>query len=389
MEQQEAKEQYEIEGKDDKSNHYTILISLIEQKNLIRFFVELDMDSDAKFHIELDFNQLKQIHHLFNNEQTIQNIKDAYNELIALLKDNKNHGEENTIEIDQNLILLIPYKRAFKDFIKFELKKEGLNLKNKVEILFKTIKALNNQIKEMNEKIIELESINNNNIYKEYDSEGNLIFEGNFLKSKGKEYNSKGEIIFEGEYKDGKRYNGKGVISKEGKIEIPNKPRRLTIEGFFFDGEIKDGKFFNGKIKFKRKSLSGGPAYDYDLEIENGSVYKGKKIKNGKLIFEGFFQKIDDYEYKCKSGKFYNENGKLYFEGESGFKGNGIFYDLNGMKSGEIINGSGKCLYYNYSGKLKFKGKFKDGKYHEEGEEYYDDGKLKTKIQRKIQRWEI
>ena len=53
MEQQEAKEQYEIEGKDDKSNNYTILISLIEQKNLIRLFVEPDMDSDAKFHIEL------------------------------------------------------------------------------------------------------------------------------------------------------------------------------------------------------------------------------------------------------------------------------------------------------------------------------------------------
>ena len=54
---------------------------------------------------------------------------------------------------------------------------------------------------------------------------------------------------------------------------------------------IKNGKFFNGKIKFKRKSLSGGPAYDYDLEIENGSVYKGKKIEDGKLIFEGYFKK--------------------------------------------------------------------------------------------------
>ena len=60
-----------------------------------------------------------------------------------------------------------------------------------------------------------LSIIKNKIIYqnKEYDYDGSLIYEGEFLNrernGKGKEYYKNGELLFEGEYLDGMR-NGKG-----------------------------------------------------------------------------------------------------------------------------------------------------------------------------------
>ena len=49
---------------------------------------------------------------------------------------------------------------------------------------------------------------------KEYDYNGKLEFEGEYLNGerngKGKEYYKNGELIFEGEYLNGKKWNGKG-----------------------------------------------------------------------------------------------------------------------------------------------------------------------------------
>ena len=49
---------------------------------------------------------------------------------------------------------------------------------------------------------------------KEYDFNGKLIFEGEYLNGirwngKGKEYYDNGKIRFEGEYLNGKKWNGK------------------------------------------------------------------------------------------------------------------------------------------------------------------------------------
>ena len=74
---------------------------------------------------------------------------------------------------------------------------------------------------------------------KEYDYNGRLLFEGEFLKKerwkgKFKEY-YKDELIFEGEYLDGKIWNGKG--------------KEYNDDGYVtFEGEHKDGKR-NGKVK--------------------------------------------------------------------------------------------------------------------------------------------
>ena len=66
---------------------------------------------------------------------------------------------------------------------------------------------------------------------KEYDKDGNLIYEGGYLNGKrngtGKENDKEHGIIFNGEFLNGKRWNGKGLqenlISfelKDGKGEI-------------------------------------------------------------------------------------------------------------------------------------------------------------------------
>ena len=55
-----------------------------------------------------------------------------------------------------------------------------------------------------------------NGLIKEYDYNGELIFEGEYLNGerngKGKEYNYDGKLIFEGEYLNGVRWNGKVKI---------------------------------------------------------------------------------------------------------------------------------------------------------------------------------
>ena len=53
------------------------------------------------------------------------------------------------------------------------------------------------------------ELVNGNGSIKEYDRNGKLEYEGEYLNGKrngkGKEYDSNGELIFEGEYLNGKR----------------------------------------------------------------------------------------------------------------------------------------------------------------------------------------
>ena len=66
---------------------------------------------------------------------------------------------------------------------------------------------------------------------KEFNFDGELIFEGEYLNGKkngkGKEYNEKGDLIFEGEYLNGKK-NGKGK-------EYNNKGK-LIFEGEYLNG---------------------------------------------------------------------------------------------------------------------------------------------------------
>ena len=81
---------------------------------------------------------------------------------------------------------------------------------------------------------------NGNGTIKEYDHEGKLKYEGEYLNGgrngKGKEY-YKGTLIFEGEYLQGKKWNGKGKEYDD-------------------DGKLKfEGEFLNGKRNGKEKII--------------------------------------------------------------------------------------------------------------------------------------
>ena len=105
-----------------------------------------------------------------------------------------------------------------------------------------------------------------------YDENGNVIYELINGKGKVKEYDYQGKIKFEGEYLNGKR-NGKG---KE-----------------FWDGELYfEGEYLNGERSGK------GKEYDH--------------YNNRKLRFEGEYLNGE----RNGKGKEYNKDGELIFEGE-------------------------------------------------------------------------
>ena len=182
--------------------------------------------------------------------------------------------------------------------------------------------------------------LDKNGIGRIYESNGNLIFEGEYsnkkMNGKGKEYLFH-KLIFEGEFKDGKK-NGIG------------KEYFLFFKGLQYEGEYKDGKR-NGK----------GKEYDdysnliFEGEFINDKIWNGKAYshyKKSKLLFEG--------EYK---------NGKIL---------NGKIYKINNNEIDcEIINGNGKYKKYdNLFGFLIFEGNLINGEINGKGKEFGNKGNL-------------
>ena len=226
---------------------------------------------------------------------------------------------------------------------------------------------------------------------KEYDSYGDLIFEGKYIngkRGKGKEYDSYGDLIFEGEYLNGKKWNGNIKIKYEDKVKWE---RTIIFEGEIINGMRRRGKGYNtcGGLIFEGEYLDG-------LRW-NG---KGKEEWDGKILFEGeYFNgkqwngKVMDYFIHLNSiGEILNGkrhgywriycSGKLFFEGEylNGEKnGKGIEYYSDGKLEciyvNGVINGIAKKYYEN--GALKFEGEYLNGEKNGKGKEYYENGALK------------
>ena len=114
---------------------------------------------------------------------------------------------------------------------------------------------------------------------KGYDINNNIIYEIKNGKGYVKEYDNNGKLQFEGEYLYGKR-NGKGKLYSNGWYE-----HYLKFEGEYLNDK-KNGK---GKEYNKHGEL-----------IFEGEYFNGKKNRKGKEYY------IDDEGY----------NGKLKFEGE-------------------------------------------------------------------------
>ena len=123
---------------------------------------------------------------------------------------------------------------------------------------------------------------------------------------KVKEYNPDGELIFEGEYLNGKIWSGKvNEYYDNGKI---------SFEGEYLNGE-KNGMgkeyYLKGKIKFEGEYLKGMKWNGIGYGIANNIVYK---LKEGAGL-------VKEYDFACR----------LIFEGEhsNGQRWNGKYYELD------------------------------------------------------------
>ena len=148
------------------------------------------------------------------------------------------------------------------------------------------------------------------------------------LKKKGKEFNFDGLLIFEGEYLNRKR-NGKGKEYEEGKL--------------IFEGEYLDSKRMKGNVYDKFGKIIN------KLNNENNKIIK-EYNKYGKLIFEGEYLK----RKRNGKGKEYYWNGKLKFEGEylNGKQWQGKGYDENNNIAYDIKEGKGLIKEYDLYDRL-------------------------------------
>ena len=175
---------------------------------------------------------------------------------------------------------------------------------------------------------------------KEYDIDGNIIFELKEGSGFIKEYNIYNNFIYEGEYLYGLK-NGKGK---------------------YFNNEILlfEGEFSNGLRNGKGKEFSRNNIIIFEGEYLYSQRIKGKEYVKGKLEYEG------DYLYERKyNGKGFDENGNVIYELING-NGKVKEYDNDGnlQFEGEYLNGkrNGLGKLYNYKGELIFEGKFLNDK---------------------------
>ena len=136
-------------------------------------------------------------------------------------------------------------------------------IQNKFHINIEDYKKFGNRT-----KIIE-----NNGLGKEYRLNTNIvIFEGEYLNGKkngkGKEYYENGQIKFEGEYLKGKIIEGKGYddkgrlvleIEKSGNGKEYYKNGKIQFEGKYYNGKRWNGKIYNfeGKEEYELKYGTG------------------------------------------------------------------------------------------------------------------------------------
>lgn len=185
---------------------------------------------------------------------------------------------------------------------------------------------------------------------------------------KGRYFDSNGNLIFEGEFKNnlydgnGKYYSIESVHGEEGSV-------------LCYEGEFEKGKYSGqGKLYFTSGERKGELFYE-------GDFYKNKYNGQGTLyysedhIYEGGFAESEKHGF----GKeiYINSEGKeVVIHGTySNDKLNGyaeIYVDGIINAEGEYANGllTGQATIYYENGYIRYKGEFLDGKAHGEGTLY-------------------
>ena len=149
------------------------------------------------------------------------------------------------------------------------------------------LKNGNGYIKEYNENGIlkyEGEYLNGkrNGKGKEYYCEDKLIYVGEYLNGKrngkGKEYYFDGILRFDGEYLNNKRWNGKGYNDNHKVTYELKNGNGIMKEYNRKDILVKEGEYLNGELNGKVKIYYNGKLYK---EIE---YLNGKKMENINII---------------------------------------------------------------------------------------------------------
>ena len=207
---------------------------------------------------------------------------------------------------------------------------------------------------------------NNNLIYEEavdgevkQEKNNKLTFKGKY-KNKEKygkcvEYNSEGELLFEGIYLNGRK-NGKGKEYENGQL-------------------IYEGNYLNDTYNGEGVKYNNNGKINFEGEYINGKMGKGKLYNDdNELIFQSEF--LDGKKWS-EIGKEYYNDGKIMFEGEirNNIKFNGKLFDKYNNDIYEIKNGKGKIKLYSYSGKLLYVGELLNGKKHGWGLGYRNFGR--------------
>ena len=235
-------------------------------------------------------------------------------------------------------------------------------------------------------------------IGKEYNSNGDLIYEGEFLNGKrngkGKEYYFYNRLTFEGEFLNDIKWTGKGY-DKSNNIIFELKNGKGFVKEYDFDslylqyeGEYLYGKrngkgkeYWNDELRYEGEYLNGekhgkGKEYFRGVLVFEGEYLNGKRKGQGKEYYEDSKIRFEGeylYEFLVK-GKLYL-NKKLEYEGDYLYltKFNGKGYDENGNVIYELINGNGKVKEYYQDGALQFEGKYLNGKRSGKGKQYNGD----------------
>ena len=131
---------------------------------------------------------------------------------------------------------------------------------------------------------------------------------------KGKEYNEEGKLIFEGEYLNGKKWKG---IEKQYDEDTGNLIFEYEYKNGERNGEVKEYDKYNEELFFYGTYLDGkrnGQGKEYKfipyIDYNYSSNYSSRNNSKNIIIFSGEY-----LNGERKEGKEYNYDEKLVYKG--------------------------------------------------------------------------
>jgi antitoxin component YwqK of YwqJK toxin-antitoxin module len=210
-------------------------------------------------------------------------------------------------------------------------------------------------------------------------------------------YFSNGVVESTGPYKDNQPFGIHKIYDETGKVKRADiyDSGRVVASGAINDGDQQEGdwkEFYeNGDLKDEGKYENGIKVGDWKYLFHDGKKFEtGKYDKKGKqtgtwlwYFEDGNLRRSSSFSRGQEDGDFaeYNDSGKIITRGEyaDGLKEGKWVYQLGNFKSVGKYSGdledSTWTEYYNDNGKVRFTGKYSQGRPDGVHMWYYPDGK--------------